>query len=103
MKSLFRNGKLLAILAGIVAIGAVVTSVCLNPPSEIRARNLDQERLQGLKGTENGINHYFNVHHALPDDLNALDNERNWTAPVDWHDPETKIPFEYRILDATDY
>jgi type II secretory pathway pseudopilin PulG len=103
MKSLFSNGKFLAILAGMIAILAVVTSIWLNPPSEIRARKLDQVRLSGLQSIENAISMYYRAHHALPAGLNVLDNESRWLNYKNWHDPETQHPYEYEIVNETSY
>lgn len=103
MKSLFSNGKFLAILAGIIAIVAVVASIWINPPSEIRARKLDQLRLRGLQDTENAITMYYRVHHALPAGFNVLDNENNRLTYKNWHDPETQQPLEYDIVNETSY
>jgi hypothetical protein len=103
MKLPFGNGKLLAILAGIVAAAAVATSIWLNPPSEIRARNLDQQRLGNLGQTENAIKTYYDIHRSLPLDLRALDSEDNRLVQANWHDPETKRPFEYEIMGEKSY
>lgn len=70
------SGKVLSILAALAAVAAVTTSIWLNPPSENRARSLDQKRLQGLKLTEDAIIKYYDIHHALPADLRALDSEK---------------------------
>jgi type II secretory pathway pseudopilin PulG len=101
MKLNLGDGRLLAVLAAIVAIAAVATSIWLNPPSEIRARTLDQQRLQNLAQTENAINLYYNLHQALPSDLQALDRE-GMTQTI-WHDPETQRPFEYEILSESSF
>jgi type II secretory pathway pseudopilin PulG len=103
MKSLFSNGKFLAILAGIIAIAAVVASIWLNPPSEIRARKLDQVRMSGLQFTKNAIEWYYRDHHALPTGLNVLDTEHMRPNYTSWHDPETQLPFEYEIVNETSY
>ena len=97
------SGKTLSILAGLVAVAAVVTSIWLNPPSENRARALDQKRLEGLQSTEYAISRYFNNHNALPADLRALDCETNQPIQANWHDPETNQPVEYQITGARSY
>jgi hypothetical protein len=97
------SGKVLSILAALVAIAAVTTSIWLNPPSENRARSLDQKRLEGLKCTENAIDKYYDVHHALPADLKALDSEKNQPIQANWHDPETQQPLEYEIKGEKSY
>jgi len=97
------SGKVLSILAALVAVAAVATSIWLNPPSENRARSLDQKRLDGLKRTENAISKYYDIHHALPADLKALDSERNQPIQANWHDPETQQPLEYEIRGEKSY
>ena len=97
------SGKVLAILAALVAVAAVATSIWLDPPSEYRARSLDQKRLQGLKLTEGAVNKYFDIHQALPADLKALDSEKNQAIQACWQDPETHQPLEYQIKGQRSY
>jgi len=97
------SGKVLSVIAALVALAAVTTSIWLNPPSENRARSLDQERLDGLKLTERAINKYYDIHHALPADLKVLDTERNQPIQASWYDPQTHEPLEYKILDQQSY
>ena len=97
------SGKGLAILAALVAVAAVTTSIWLDPPSENRARSLDEKRLQGLNLTENAIFRYYRIHHALPADLTALDSEKNQPIQANWHDPETHQPLEYQIRGEQSY
>lgn len=97
------SGKVLSVLAALVAVAAVATSIWLNPPSENKARSLDQKRLQGLKLTEDAIKKYFDIHHALPADLKALDSETNQPIQANWYDPETHQPLEYEIKGQKSY
>ena len=97
------SGKMLSVLAALVAVAAVTTSIWLNPPSENRAGSLDRKRLDGLKLTESAISKYFDVHHALPADLKALDSEKNQPIQANWHDPETHQPLEYKIIGEQSY
>jgi hypothetical protein len=99
----FGYGRLLAWLAAIVAISAVATSIWLHPPSEMRARRLDEVRMQSLSQTETAIHSYYTIHHALPAELKALDSEENHHREVKWHDPETNRPFEYAVTGETTY
>lgn len=97
MTSQASGGKVLSILAAVVAVMAVSISLYLNPPSETRARSLDKERLRGLKVTQDAICKYFDIHHALPPDLRALDSETNQSIRANWSDPETRQPIEYQV------
>jgi len=97
------SGKVLSILAALVAVAAVTASIWLNPPSENRARSLDEARLIGLKVTERAISKYYDIHHALPADLKVLDTEKNQPIQASWHDPQTHEPLEYKILGQQSY
>ena len=97
------SGKVLSVIAALVALAAVTTSIWLNPPSENKARSLDQERLDGLKLTERAIGKYYDIHHALPADLKVLDTERNQPIQASWYDPQTHEPLEYKILNKQSY
>jgi len=99
----FGGGRLLGGLAAVVAVAAVATSISLNPPSEMRARRLDEVRLQNLNQTENAIQMYYGAHHALPVELKALENDDHLHMEVHWHDPETQQPFEYAITGESSY
>jgi hypothetical protein len=96
-------GKVLSILAALVAVAAVSISIWLNPPSETKARSLDRERLDGLRTTEFAIKRYFHVQHALPANLKVLDSEKNQPIQANWHDPVTDQPIEYEIIGAQSY
>lgn len=97
------SGKALSIVAALVVIAAVSGSIWLNPPSENRARALDEERLDGLRLTKEAISDYFDVHHSLPADLKALDSEKNQPIQANWHDPVTHQPLEYQIVSEESY
>src|ERR1700731_3120969 len=97
------SGKVLSILAALVGVAAVTASIWLNPPSENRARSLDEARLIGLKVTERAISKYYDIHHALPADLKVLDTEKNQPIQASWHDPQTHEPLEYKILGQQSY
>jgi hypothetical protein len=97
------SGKTLSILAAIVAVAAVATSIWLNPPSENRARLLDDKRVQGLERTNNAVCRYYDNHDALPADLKVLDGETNQSIQAIWHDPETHEPVEYQITGARSF
>jgi hypothetical protein len=103
MKFRLLDGRVLGGLAAVVAVAAVATSIWLNPPSAIRAREVDQRRLQNLDQTVSAINTYFNVHHALPPELKALEGDDNRLPQISWHDPETKRPYDYEITGETTY
>jgi hypothetical protein len=90
-------------LGAIVAAAAVSTSIWLNPPSENRARALDQVRLNDLQQVEFAINRHYNLHHALPVDLQILESENELLAQQNWHDPVTKQPYEFDISSGTSY
>jgi len=94
------TGKGLSLLLGSVVVLAVGFSLWSNPPSESRARQLDQLRLQALKNSEIAINRYYDEHKALPADLKIIDKEH---FKEQWRDPETNQPLEYKLLGDKSY
>lgn len=103
MSSQFAIGRLLAWITAAVALIAVAISIHLHPPSEARARRLDQIRMQSLQQTEIALYSYFAAHQALPADLSVLDSEENHHRDVKWHDPETGQPYEYSVTGDKTY
>jgi hypothetical protein len=96
-------GWLLGWLAAVVAAATVAASIWLHPPSEMRARRMDEVRMQSLNQTKMAIRFYYTAHHMLPPGLNALEAEENHHQDVRWHDPETGQPFEYATTGETAY
>lgn len=96
-------GKLLAIAGVIAAIGAVSASIYLNPPSAVKARELDQKRLQSLRQLDFAIKAYYHNHRSLPDKLSAIENLEGLSGGSPWTDPVTGQPFEYDVLGPATY
>jgi hypothetical protein len=92
------SGKILSALTALVSVAAVSTAIWLNPPSGYRAATLDAVRMKGLNDIERAVKTYFKKNEVLPLDLAMLSKEKNDLQWDDWHDPETKLPYEYQIL-----
>ena len=103
MKLQASSGKVLSIIAALVAVAAVSTSIWLDPPSDNRARSLDRERVEGMEQTQDAIRKYFRLNHALPADLKVLDSQKIAALQVNWQDPETNQPLEYQIISEKSY
>ncbi len=103
MNAEWNAGRFLSLGAAILAIAAVSVSIWLNPPSEIKARTFDKERLGNLETTSNAINIYFDGRHVLPAELKILDSDEVVHRLAKWHDPVTHAPYEYKIIDKYSY
>ena len=89
-----------------LAIGAVVVAVVgglivLGPPSEERARRLDERRVEDLRGITRGVDLYWTRHGRLPSSLGDLSSESG--VSVSAGDPGTAQAYELRVLDAATY
>jgi outer membrane biogenesis lipoprotein LolB len=102
MKTNF-SGKILAIAGAIAALLAVCVSIYLNPPSAVKARALDQKRLQSLQQIDFAVKAYYRNHQVLPGRLDAIENKDGLSAQTNWSDPVSHQPFEYDVLGKTTY
>ncbi len=89
-----------------LAIGAVVAAVVgglivLGPPSEERARRLDERRVEDLRGITRAVDLYWTRHASLP--LSLADLSRESGVSVSARDPGTTQDYEFRVLDAATY
>ena len=89
-----------------LAIGAVVVAVVgglivLGPPSEERARRLDERRVEDLRGITRAVDLYWTRHGSLPSSLGDLSGESG--VNVSARDPGTTQDYELRVLDAATY
>lgn len=103
MKLQANTGKALSIVAVLVALAAVSTSIWLDPPSDNRARTLDGERVEGMERTQYAIRKYYRLNRVLPADLKVLDSQNIEALRVNWQDPETRQPLEYQIISEKSY
>ncbi len=84
---------LLAVVAGVVIIGS---------PTQVRMYRMDEQRVQDLRSISNSIEVFRNVHSALPDTLDKLLTDSS-SPYLHVTDPESKLPYEYKINDAASY
>ncbi len=89
-----------------LAIGAVVVAlvgglIVLGPPSEERARRLDERRVEDLRGITRAVDLYWTRHGRLPSSLGDLSSESG--VSVSARDPSTAQAYELRVLDAATY
>ncbi len=100
--SLVSGRFVLAGLATAVVVIAVVRGlVMLGPPSEARARQLDQRRVQDLRMITSLADVYWARHGALPSTLEELSSEPGMRPTS--RDPVSGEPYAYRALDAKKY
>jgi len=88
---------LIAVVASVVGVGIAM----LGPPSEERARRIDDRRVQELRQLSQAVHLYNSRHHALP--ASAADLSTEPGVSVASHDPVTGASYDYRVTDATHY
>lgn len=96
-------GKPLAIAGAITAVVAVCVSIYLDPPSAVKARSLDRQRLQGLQQVDFAIKGYYRDHQALPDRLDVIENMNGLSSRSNWRDPVSHQSYEYDVVSKTTY
>jgi len=96
-------GRLLAIAGAIASVTAVSVSICLNPPSAVKAHALDRERMQSLQQIDLTIRAYYHNHQGLPERLDLIENKNGLSAQSNWRDPVTHLPYEYEVMSKSTY
>jgi len=95
-RSIFGAAIVIAVCLA-VAVGLVMSG----PPSEVRARRLDERRMQDLESLSRLVDVYWAREHRLPashDDLARVMGQA-----ADLRDPTTNVPYEFRTIDARRY
>lgn len=89
-----------AVSAVVIAVGAGL--VVLGPPSEVRARRLDAQRVDDLRQWARAIDEYWDANDQLPATLGDVKRQEAWTYLRE-HDPATGEPYRYTITGAVTY
>lgn len=94
------TGRWLLLAAGVATVAAVATAVYLDPPSEVRARRLDEQRVRDLAAIETSITEFKARQARLPASLDELASA-GLRPPG--KDPETASAYRYAPSGADDY
>jgi len=92
---------LVAVLIAVVASVVGVSIAMIGPPSEERARRIDDRRVQELRQLSQAVHLYNSRHQALPASVADLSTEPG--VSVTARDPVNGLPYGYRVLDAARY
>lgn len=86
------NWAVIAIVIVVIAGGFYLAG----SPSAARDKRIDERRLTDLQSIQGQIVYFWQQKNTLPANLGLLtDSISGYTSPVD---PETKLPYEYKIL-----
>ena len=96
------------ILRGLV-IGAVLVVVAtlgysvylVGTPGQQRDVRLDERRVSDLRDISHNIDTYLELNDAMPASLDDLRGPRFYVDSIE--DPETSVPYEYRVLEGDQY
>jgi hypothetical protein len=91
-------GALTVVVVAVVLTGVVM----LGPPSEQRARRLDQRRVLELQGLGRSIDGYRKMKGRLPGALADISRESGAAGSVP-ADPITGVAYIYRVVDPDRY
>jgi hypothetical protein len=95
-----KSAKYFAWVSGIIILVTIVGAFfIIGSPATARLIQFDQQRMSDLMGVQAGILNYWQSKEKLPNSLSDLyDSMSGYTAP---NDPETGVPYEYKIKNAT--
>ena len=94
--------RALVIAAVVVVVAAVGYSIyVIGTPGQQRDIRLDRERVNDLRRISNNIDTYLELNEEMPASLLDLLGPQYYVRSIE--DPDTGAPYEYRILEDTDY
>lgn len=90
----------LVTLMVIIAVGTAVAGI-LGGPYTPRQLRLDERRVNDLEQIRTAVQIYAQNQEpdALPSSLTALGQAQGWSHILGMRDPESGLPYEYRVLD----
>ena len=91
----------IGLATGAVVVAVVGGLIVLGPPSEERARRLDERRVEDLRGITRAVDLYWTRHGRLPSSLGDLSSESGVSLSA--RDPGTAQAYELRVLEAASY
>ncbi len=94
--------KIIASIGLIFAIGSIIGGfIIIGSPAKQRAIRFDSQRIDDLSSIQYGISNYMQSGSALPTSFEDLKNKNVYFSST--VDPETKIPYEYRVISPTKF
>ncbi|MDA2923313.1 hypothetical protein MYX65_01440 [Acidobacteria bacterium AH-259-L09] len=92
---------LIGLAIGVVVVAVVSGLIVLGPPSEERARRLDDRRVADLRGITRAVDLYWTRRGRLPSSLDDLWQESR--VNISSRDPGTAQVYDFRVLGAETY
>ena len=89
-----------AVTVVFAALGAGLA--VLGPPSDVRARRADAQRIDHLREWARAVDAYWTANNQLPQSLDEIRRQQAWTHLVA-NDPETGEPYRYQSKGAVAY
>ena len=101
MRKSGKNIIVASVVTAIVMAAVIGGIILLDSPAQERLRRLDERRVTDLRELSYAVDLYWTREGSLPPTLEELSS-----APgvfVELFDPETRQPYEYRVLGETTY
>ncbi len=94
--------SVVAISLAVVVLAVIIVGVTLlDSPAQERLRRLDERRVDDLRNLSYELDFYWTREGTLPPSLEELSSEPG--VFVKLLDPETGLPYEYRVLSSNTY
>ncbi len=94
--------SIIAICLAVVVIAMIIVGVSvLDSPAQERLRRLDERRVDDMRELSYELDFYWTREGTLPPSLEQLSSEPG--VFVELSDPETGLPYEYRVLSSNTY
>lgn len=91
-------------VVAMVAAAVVGGLYLAGSPRSVRSQNFDNQRLNDLQQISNAIDAYFDTTNAVPTNLHDVTSSGKMQYAVNsFNDPETKVPYEYRVTGGSTY
>jgi len=95
------RGALLVVASAAVVAAVVAGLWAIGSPGQERRRRLDGRRVDDLRALAAAVDRYTADHRRLPASLDELLAGTRWS--LDTRDPETRAPYEYRVVDDSTF
>jgi hypothetical protein len=96
-------GKGIFVASVVTIVVAVVVGglILIGSPAQERIRRIDAQRVADLRAVASAVDLYWTRHRSLPASLEDLSREPGGSVKL--LDPDTKRPYEYRMLSDNTY
>lgn len=101
MRQFFQSSLFIRLVIGVVVASVVYAVFLVGSPGQQRAFQLDQRRVSNLQQIAFALDEYWRKNQQLPQNFEEFKSQNIYIQSV--ADPETRIPYEYRVTGEKTY